>query len=283
VSVAERRQQWIRWALLADIAAVTFLAVGAYVAVKGGFTSRLFGIRLFSFRSESRLFLWAITLIAVRHFAVPRPSLPELIVQWVKVQARAAGPLPDDLELLGRDTIPSWPRGTSRRLVFASALTVFFAALTVLMTYPQVRFLGTGVSEDIGDPLFSTWRLSWIAHQIVRDPMHLFDGNIFYPSLHTLAFSDSMLAPGLSAAPLIWLGVPQLVTYNLLFLSGFALSGVGMFVLVRSLTGSIAAALVAGFVFAFLPFRFIHYAHLELQMAQWMPLCLWALHRTFDS
>jgi hypothetical protein len=24
----------------------------------------------------------------------------------------------------------------------------------------------------------------------------------------------------------------------------------------------------------------MHYAHLELQMAQWMPLCLWALHRT---
>ena len=37
----------------------------------------------------------------------------------------------------------------------------------------------------------------------------------------------------------------------------------------------VAAALFAGFIFAFLPYRFMHYAHLELQMSQWMPLCLW--------
>ena len=92
-----------------------------------------------------------------------------------------------------------------------------------------------------------------------------------------------MLVPALSVAPLVWLGVPQLVVYNLLFLSGFALSGIGMFVLVRSLTGQVGAALVAGFVFAFLPYRYMHYAHLELQMAQWMPLCLWAFHRTLTS
>jgi hypothetical protein len=49
---------------------------------------------------------------------------------------------------------------------------------------------------------------------------------------------------------------------------------------VWSLTRHVGAAFLAGFVFAFLPYRFMHYAHLELQMAQWMPLCLWALHRT---
>ena len=151
------------------------------------------------------------------------------------------------------------------------------------MTYPQVRHLDTGVSPDIGDPLFSTWRISWVAHQIVRDPLHLFDGNIFHPTRYTLAFSDAALVPALTVVPLIWLGVPQLVAYNLLLLSGFALSGIGMFVLVRSLTGQIGAALVAGFVFAFLPYRYMHYAHLELQMAQWMPLCLWAFHRTLKS
>jgi hypothetical protein len=55
-----------------------------------------------------------------------------------------------------------------------------------------------------------------------------------------------------------------------------------MFVLVRSLTGQNGAALIAGFVFAFLPYRFMHYGHLELQMAQWMPLSLWAFHRAIE-
>src|SRR6185295_18715759 len=104
--------------------------------------------------------------------------------------------------------------------------------------------------------------------------------NTFFPEPRTLAYSDSMVVPGLMAAPLVWLGVHQLLTTNLLLLSGFFFSGAAMFLLVWSLTRHVPAALVAGFVFAFLPYRFMHYAHLELQMAQWMPLCLWALHRT---
>ena len=132
--------------------------------------------------------------------------------------------------------------------------------------------LDRGVSIDIGDPFLSTWRLAWIAHQFPRDPLHLFDANIFYPELRTLAYSDAMLIPSLTVAPLVWLGMPSLLACNVLLLSGFALSGAGMFLLVWSLTRHVPAALLAGFVFAFLPYRYMHYAHLELQMAQWMPL-----------
>ena len=121
------------------------------------------------------------------------------------------------------------------------------------MTYPQVTRMSDMVAINDGDPLFSTWRLAWIAHQVPRDPAHLFNANIFYPERLTLAFSDSMLVPGLMAAPLFWLGVPQLVVYNIMLLSSFALSGATMFLLVRSLTRNSGAAFVAGFIFAFLP------------------------------
>ena len=151
--------------------------------------------------------------------------------------------------------------------------------MTVAATYPQVRVLDRGVSIDVGDPLLSTWRLAWIAHQLPRDPLHLFDANIFHPELRTLAYSDAMLIPSLTVAPLVWLGVSPLLACNLLLLSGFALSGAAMFLLVWSLTRHIPAAFLAGFVFAFLPYRFMHYAHLELQMAQWTPLCLWGSPR----
>jgi hypothetical protein len=148
------------------------------------------------------------------------------------------------------------------------------------MTYPQIRELGRGVSIDFADPLFSTWRLAWVAHQLPRDPLHLFDANTFHPERGTLAYSDAMVVPALTVAPLAWLGVHPLLRYNLLLLSAFVMSGAGMFVLVRYLTGHTGAALLAGTVFAFLPFRFMHYAHLELLMAQWMPFALWAFHRT---
>lgn len=270
-----------RWAQCADIAAIVLLAVAGQVIMAGGFVFRLLGVRI-SIRTEGRTLVWAIAILVIRHILVRRPSLPLHLWMLAQRLAKAAGRLPRDLDLLGQpDRAGHGPQ--FRRVLGGIAVAALFAGLTAAMTMPQVRHLRDSVAFDAGDPLLSTWRVSWVAHQIARDPLHLFDANIFYPSRYTLAYSDSVLVPALMGAPLVWLGLPQLVVYNLLLLSGFALSGFGMFVLVRSLTGQTGAALVAGFVFAFLPFRYMHYSHLELQMAQWMPLCLWALHRTIDT
>ncbi len=62
-------------------------------------------------------------------------------------------------------------------------------------------------------------------------------------------------------------------------MAAFVLSGVGTALLVRDLTGRPGAALVAGALFAFSPFRFDHYSHFQLQHTEWMPLALWAFHR----
>ncbi len=51
----------------------------------------------------------------------------------------------------------------------------------------------------------------------------------------------------------------------------------------RELTGSAAAGIFAGIVFAFSPFRFEHYNHLEIVWSCWIPLSLWALHRTIAT
>jgi len=150
------------------------------------------------------------------------------------------------------------------------------------MTYPQVLRMSDGV-HDPADPLMVTWVLSWVAHQLPIAPAHIFDANIFYPERNTLAYSETLLVPGLFAAPLYWLGVGPILIYNLVFLSGFALSGVGVALLVRRLTGSSGAALLAGIVFAFPPYRIDHYAHLQLQQTQFIPLALWAFHRLLDS
>jgi hypothetical protein len=157
-----------------------------------------------------------------------------------------------------------------------------FTVLTAVMTYPQVLHMQTGVHDD-GDPLMVTWVLAWVAHQLPRAPAHLFDANIFYPERNTLAYSETLLVPGAVAAPLHWLGVHPILIYNLVFLSGFALSGVGVALLVRRLTDNNAAAMLAGLVFAFAPYRIDHYAHLQLQQTQFIPLSLWAFHRLLDT
>ena len=271
------RKPFPRWAQAADLLTIALFVTAGQVAVSGGYFFRLLDYRV-SLRSQWRILLWALAILIIRHVLVRRPALHEEAAKWVRKAARAIARLPDDRDLLRSDRTRR--AGRRRAALTAPAAALFFVAATAIMTWPQLQRLSTAVSVDMGDPLLSTWRISWIAHQITRDPLHLFDANIFHPTRYTLAFSDSVLVPALTAAPLLWLGVPQVAAYNLLLLSGFALSGIAMFVLVRSLTGQVGAALVAGFIFAFLPFRFMHYSHLEMQMAQWMPLCLWALHRT---
>lgn len=155
-------------------------------------------------------------------------------------------------------------------------------ALTVIMTWPQALHLSTRVPGH-DDPLFSIWRLAWIAHALPHDPRHLFDANIFYPHARTLAYSDAMLFEGILAAPFLWAGVNPVLVYNVIFFAGIVSSGAGMFVLVRYLTGDIGAALVSAVIFTLAPYRIEHVIHLELQWTVWMPLTIWALHRTFDK
>ena len=279
--MSTRREILPLWARAADAGTIALLFLAVFVAIEGGFVLWPDGVRL-SVRSEWRVLIWAGVLVAARHLFVRDSPLHRRFISGLGTAARAPGPLRDDVASAGGEATARSPR--SRRVltytIYAAAVVVFYAVLTAIMTYPQIRQMGNAVAVNEGDALFSTWRLAWIAHQLPRDPWNLFDANIFYPEARTLALSDSMLVPGLLAAPLFWLGVPQVVAYNVVFLAGFALSGAAMFLLVQSLTRHTGAALVAGFVFAFLPYRFMHYAHLELQMAMWMPLCLWALHRT---
>ena len=158
------------------------------------------------------------------------------------------------------------------------AIVLIFFALTALVTYPQVRGLGTLVPYHT-DPYFSMWRLAWVAHAIQTDPRALFEANIFYPAHDTLGYSDAMLLPGTAAAPLFWAGINPVLIYNLALFAAFALSGYAAFLLARMLTGSVTGSIVAGVIYAFAPYRFCHYMHLELQIVFWIPLALFLIHR----
>ena len=161
-------------------------------------------------------------------------------------------------------------------------IVAFFGLHAAAFTYPLILNPGSLVGAH-GDALFSVWRLAWIAHQVRADPLHLFNANIFYPEARTLAYSDAVLLPGLAWAPLHWMGTPPLVAYNWVLLTAFVLNGVGAFALVRHLSGSTVAGLVGGLVFAFAPFRFDHFDHLEMQLSFWMPLAVLAWHRGLET
>ena len=161
-------------------------------------------------------------------------------------------------------------------------LTAGFALLTAVMTWPQVLVLKTH-AVDHQDVFFNLWRLRWIAHALAASPGALFNGNVFYPETGVLAFSDAMLVEGVLAAPLFWIGVPPVLLHNLWLVGPIVASSVGITLLARHLTGNTPASMIAGIVFAFAPYRFEHYMHMELQWTVWIPWAFWALQRTIES
>jgi hypothetical protein len=263
-------------ALAADLLAATLITVGCVALFSNDLTLRIAGMRI-SLRTSWRPFLLAVIVLAVRNWLVRRPpSFAWLIAPFrrsslARLVKEARDPLPlDERALFGKPAAQEF------------ALVVLgFSALTVALTWPQIIRLYS--VADLGDPLFSIWRIAWISHQLPRNPLALFDANQFYPERLTLTYSDSLVVPALMSAPFFWIGMHPVVIYNLLLLSSFVLSGVAMFLLVRALTGRADAATIAGAIFALYPYRYEHYSHLELLMTMWMPLALLALHRALAS
>jgi hypothetical protein len=151
-----------------------------------------------------------------------------------------------------------------------------FLILAALMTWPLARDLDRAVA-DPGDPFINTWILDWDWYATLHQPLHLFDANLFYPARYSLAYSENLYGIAVLLFPFRAAGVSPITAHNIAILLGFALSGFGMYVLARLITGSGAAGVVAGIFHAFVPFRFTHLPHVQHVWGGTLPLLLAAL------
>jgi hypothetical protein len=168
-------------------------------------------------------------------------------------------------------------------------VTAAYAALTVVMTWPLTPGLARDVPGDLGDSLLNLWILGWGAENVPRvltgrlALRGLWDANIFHPEPLALAFSEHLFGEVLQILPLHAITGNLILAYNLIFLSSFVLSGLGMYVLVRELLGERGRfswpAFAAGLIYAFVPFRIAQVAHIQSVNSQWMPFVLYGFRR----
>jgi len=162
----------------------------------------------------------------------------------------------------------------------AFAVTLLYLALTIALTWPLALRLTQDIPGDFGDPLFASWVMAWDATHLGRG---WWSANIFAPQPLALAYSEHFLPQGLQALPVYWATGNPILGYNLVFLSTFVLSGLGMFLLARELTGSRTAGVIAGLAFAFSPFRIASIPHIQVLSSAWMPFVLYGLRRHFST
>ncbi|HEY4589961.1 MAG TPA: hypothetical protein VII86_12080, partial [Thermoanaerobaculia bacterium] len=167
------------------------------------------------------------------------------------------------------------PPASARRLLPWLALTALYTAVTLVYFWPLPRLAGDHIGPDLGDPLFILYVLKWGAHQIGLGLPDVWDANIYYPTRGTLAFSDHLLGPAAQLFLFLKLVPNAIAGFNFLFLSSFVASAfTTCWVLRRSGLSWIAAGL-AGWMYAFSSFRYCQLAHLQILIAQWIPLALW--------
>jgi len=156
----------------------------------------------------------------------------------------------------------------------AVAVLGLFAVATAWVLWPLARhgadhvldvhrFYGPAGWFMAADPWLCMWILGWDTHALLTAPTRLFDANIFHPAPLTLALSEHLLGYWPLFAPVYLLTGNPVAGYAVTLLLSFVLSGAAMCALVRHWTGSWAAGVVAGFVFAFAPWRLTQLAHVQ--------------------
>src|SRR5450830_60897 len=164
---------------------------------------------------------------------------------------------------------------SSRR---AAALAICLV-LALAHTWPLALHLGSYSRNYNADTELNEWIMAWVAHQVPRDPIHLFEANIFYPAHDSLAFSEPLIVPALMGAPLAWAGASPVLVYNVVLILGFALTAFATCLLLKAWTGSLIAGLLAGSLFAFNTHTLTRFAHVQGIHLYGLPLALLAVER----
>jgi hypothetical protein len=160
---------------------------------------------------------------------------------------------------------------------------LLFLALTLLLTWPLPLHPASATLPMGPDGDLFIWTLAWDAHAFIKQPLAIFDANIYHPLRRTLAFSENLIGSALVAAPVMWITGSEVLALNVVALLSVALCGLGAYVLARRLGISPAGAIVAGVIFAFSPPRFFRTGQVHLGVVQWIPFALASLHAYLDE
>lgn len=162
--------------------------------------------------------------------------------------------------------------------IVRDGLVVLLFALLALVVMssvlpdPRSRIMGWE-----GDNIQYVYMTGWSAQALLLGHLPFVDPRLNYPDDLLLSTTDFPYLGMLAVAPATLLLGP-VAGYNLLIWLNVWLSGYIAYLWVRQITGSRAAALIAGLAFLLMPYRLVHaYGHLQMVSTFALPLFFWAL------
>lgn len=164
-----------------------------------------------------------------------------------------------------------------------TSVLILYTLITFILTYPVVFKIRNYIPGS-GDA-FQWIRILWYAPVAIFNPnltKLTHDYLIFYPdgipsSPFQSAFNQ-ILSYVLSSIMEIH------VVYTILWLFSFIFGAYGTYLLVRYLTGDRTSSFIAGIVFAFSPYHFVHsLGHFGATSIEWIPFCALYLMKMFKE
>jgi hypothetical protein len=160
---------------------------------------------------------------------------------------------------------------------------VFYAGCLAAATYPMVRRVASAVPRDLADPLMHLWVMRWYKSALLEGHLPFLCADLQYPAGAPLGFFSPMHFQSLLYLPLSFATQNDALCYNILWILGFLLNGMGTFVLGWYLLRNGPAAWFGGLVSMLSGTMTLHaIGHLELLYVGWFPLFLVAWMRFVD-
>jgi hypothetical protein len=172
------------------------------------------------------------------------------------------------------DTDPHrWRRRALLGLLFVALLAVMWRMGWHTLTHKVA---------DTGDEVLYGWIWNFARQQLVKNPLHLYDGNIFAAHKLTVAYTDNMMILVPPLALLSALGAGWALQLNLLSIGMMLFCLAATYSLARRLCGRTDAAVFAAIAFAFGSFTFAHVGHVQLLLLGQFPLAFLLAFRWLD-
>ena len=155
-----------------------------------------------------------------------------------------------------------------------ATIALAYLVIALIFFWPILLNIASVVPGAGGDIFQSMWELWWVPYSMFT--LHTtpyFSSYIFYPVGADLA--TQTMAPIAGLVSTLFQPAGLAFAYNSIFLIGFVLSGLFMYLLAFHVTRHRAASFIAGFIYAFSPIHTIQaFGHLQFTNIEFIPLFL---------
>src|SRR6266446_428436 len=144
----------------------------------------------------------------------------------------------------------------------------------VLFTWPLAANFTSAIpsSRVAFDPPMQAFLLGWDWHALLAHPLAVFNAPIFHPEPNTLTYMDHLLGETFLASPVLAMFRSIAAAYNFLVLFSFVVSAWAVYRLARLCGASQPGSCLAGFLYAFSPYRFANMDLLNQLQTEFLPL-----------